>query len=173
MTKSMKNKQDIEECTVSHEPAAEEPNLSGDWLNFFLLIALYVIQGFPKGLVQGFSVILQSRKLVNYDDQVSLNYVFLFIFVCKTRLLKKLPDGLDSIIITHYIHIINAPWIALLYRVCIFYWGYLMNYEYLCNFFLINSEIIKLSLLPTSTYFDEQRCDVKKLSSSIHPKHTK
>jgi PAT family acetyl-CoA transporter-like MFS transporter 1 len=71
MTKSVKNKNGSEEFTISLEFATEKPNLSGDWMNFFLLMLLYIIQGFPKGFAIGFSIILQSKKLVNYEDQVS------------------------------------------------------------------------------------------------------
>lgn len=71
MRKPVKNTNGTEEFTIPHETATEEPNLSGDWINFFLLMVLYIILGFPKGLAIGFSIILQSRKLVNYEDQVS------------------------------------------------------------------------------------------------------
>lgn len=64
-----------EEFKESREFIIEKPNLSGDWLNFCTLILLYVIQGFPIGLVIGFSVILQSRKMVTYGDQVSNNSI--------------------------------------------------------------------------------------------------
>jgi len=49
----------------------EEPNLDGDRLNFYLLILLYIIQGFPIGLSIAFPIILQSKKKVSYEDQVS------------------------------------------------------------------------------------------------------
>jgi len=50
---------------------AEKPNLDGDWLNLFLLIILYTIQGFPVGVSTALPLILQSKKMVTYEDQVS------------------------------------------------------------------------------------------------------
>jgi len=68
-------------CTIKCDPkeavAAKKssmtdiPNLKGDWLNFNLLLLLYVLQGFPVGLSGALSIILQSRKLVTYEEQVT------------------------------------------------------------------------------------------------------
>lgn len=62
---------DIKEHVVSHEYTVEKPNLKGDRLNFYLLIVLYVIQGFSLGLYTSISIILQSKKSVTFEDQVS------------------------------------------------------------------------------------------------------
>lgn len=62
---------------VSHKATVETPNLKGDRLNFFLLILLYVIQGFPIGLSIAFPLILQKRPMVDYDDQVSTSILCL------------------------------------------------------------------------------------------------
>lgn len=70
MTKSIKNNYDPEIRTITHETAAEEPNLDGDRLNFYLLILLYIVQGFPIGLSMALPIILQSKKVVTYGDQV-------------------------------------------------------------------------------------------------------
>lgn len=48
-----------------------KPNLDGDRLNFYLLVSLYTIQGFPVGLSSALSMILQGRGMVTYRDQVS------------------------------------------------------------------------------------------------------
>jgi len=56
----------------SRERTSEKPSLDGDWLNFCLLVMLYVIQGFPVGLSNALPIILQSQKTVSYEDQVSL-----------------------------------------------------------------------------------------------------
>lgn len=55
----------------SDEYVPENPNLRGDWLNFFLLLMLYTIQGVNYGLYGGISIILQSNKTVTYKDQVN------------------------------------------------------------------------------------------------------
>lgn len=47
------------------------PNLKGDWLNFKLLLWLYVLQGFSIGLSSTLPIILQSRKMVTYEEQVT------------------------------------------------------------------------------------------------------
>jgi len=52
--------------------SAEKPNLKGDWLNFFLLLLLYTMQGVPFGLALVMPIILQSKKNVSYKDQVNI-----------------------------------------------------------------------------------------------------
>lgn len=72
----MKNQVDLEDrAGTCSNPTAEKPNLDGDWLNFYLLIILYIIQGFPVGLSGALPIILQSKKMVTYEDQVSCNYI--------------------------------------------------------------------------------------------------
>lgn len=61
-----------EDKTPSSESAPEKPNLDGDRVNYYLLIVLYIIQGFLIGFSGALSIILQSRKIVTYEDQVSL-----------------------------------------------------------------------------------------------------
>jgi len=46
-------------------------NLKGDWINFFLLLLLYIMQGLPLGISGSISVLLQSKKNVTYNDQVN------------------------------------------------------------------------------------------------------
>lgn len=61
---------------VPNQLMSDVPNLNGDWLNFYLLILLYIIQGFPVGLSGAFPIILQSKKLVTYEEQVSINVTY-------------------------------------------------------------------------------------------------
>jgi len=75
MPKSIKSRVDRDEFEVTHKSTLEKPNLNGDRLNFYLLIVLYVIQGIPVGLSSALPIILQSRKMVTYEDQVSLKYI--------------------------------------------------------------------------------------------------
>lgn len=76
MTKSIKNRIEPKDYTlVSHESTSESPNLAGDRLNFFILILLYIIQGFPIGLSGAFPIILQSQKMVTYEEQVSIRAI--------------------------------------------------------------------------------------------------
>lgn len=66
------NNVDTEEShTVSRKHSLEKPNLKGNWLDFYLLILLYLIQGFSLGLKHGLSYILQSKKSITFEDQVS------------------------------------------------------------------------------------------------------
>ncbi|XP_025194189.1 acetyl-coenzyme A transporter 1-like [Melanaphis sacchari] len=44
-------------------------NLKGDWINFFLLLLLYTMQGLPLGISGSMSILLQSKNNVTYKDQ--------------------------------------------------------------------------------------------------------
>jgi len=59
-------------AVVDDSNSAEKPNLKGDWLNFFLLLSLYTMQGIPYGLALAMPIILQSKKDVFYKDQVNI-----------------------------------------------------------------------------------------------------
>lgn len=61
-----KNENKSEHLTVT----LDKPNLRGDWLNFFLLLLLYTMQGMPLGLIRAIPIILQSKKNVTYENQV-------------------------------------------------------------------------------------------------------
>lgn len=52
--------------------SAKKPNLKGDWLNIFLLLMLYTMQGLAFGLGSVMPIILQSNKYVSYNDQVNI-----------------------------------------------------------------------------------------------------
>jgi len=80
MTKSIRNRVDLEGCEGTRsQPTSEKPNLDGDWINFYLLIILYIIQGIPVGLSGALPIILQSKKMVTYEDQVSWNHIQMYI----------------------------------------------------------------------------------------------
>lgn len=75
MPESIRSRVDRDEFEGTHKSTLEKPNLNGDRLNFYLLIILYIIQGIPVGLSGALPIILQSKKMVTYEDQVSLNYI--------------------------------------------------------------------------------------------------
>jgi len=52
--------------------SAKNPNLKGDWLNIFLLLMLYTMQGIAFGSASAMPIILQSNKHVSYNDQVNI-----------------------------------------------------------------------------------------------------
>ncbi|XP_060877593.1 acetyl-coenzyme A transporter 1-like isoform X2 [Metopolophium dirhodum] len=60
---------------VDDSNSAEKPNLEGDWLNFFLLLLLYSMQGIPFGLALAMPIILQGNKNVSYRDQAIFSFV--------------------------------------------------------------------------------------------------
>lgn len=73
MKNSITNK---ENCLEGFETprgfSPKKSKLDGDRLNVLVLIVLYVIQGFVIGFSTALPIILQSRKTVTYEDQVSL-----------------------------------------------------------------------------------------------------
>lgn len=72
MTISQKDQIDETVFEILHyNDSPEKPNLNGDWLNFWLLIVLYIIQGFPIGLSGSIPNLLQTKYSANYNDQVS------------------------------------------------------------------------------------------------------
>ncbi|CAI6365998.1 unnamed protein product [Macrosiphum euphorbiae] len=52
-----------------------KPNLKGDWLNFFMLLLLYTMQGLPLGLSSAIPILLQSKKDTSYQDQALFSLV--------------------------------------------------------------------------------------------------
>lgn len=68
---SEKNENDPEIYQVAYNSPETKPNLKGDWLNFCLLLLLYTMQGLPYGMSTAVPIILQSRKVVSYQDQVN------------------------------------------------------------------------------------------------------
>lgn len=60
---------------------SNKTNLKGDWLNFFLLLLLYTLQGFPLGLTSAIPILLQSKEDMSYQNQVkSIGCFFFFTF---------------------------------------------------------------------------------------------
>lgn len=50
----------------------KKPNLSGDLMNFIVLMVLFVLQGVTFGItMSALPIILQSKKTITYDDQVT------------------------------------------------------------------------------------------------------
>ncbi|XP_026808439.1 acetyl-coenzyme A transporter 1-like [Rhopalosiphum maidis] len=73
MTESNRNRVDRDGCERTCKSTFEKPNLNGDRLNFYLLIILYIIQGIPVGLSGALPIILQSKKMVTYEDQAAFS----------------------------------------------------------------------------------------------------
>lgn len=67
---SLTQKDKLEEPEEKKDLNLIEPNLKGDWLNFFLLMLLYIMQGIPLGLNEAMPIILQTKKNITYQDQV-------------------------------------------------------------------------------------------------------
>jgi len=61
----LEKSEELEDATMA------KTNLKGDWINFFLLLLLYTMQGLPLGIASAMSVLLQSKKNVTYKDQVN------------------------------------------------------------------------------------------------------
>lgn len=75
MTRSPRAQNDRVLYEMPHDDdPAEKPNLDGDRLNFWLLIVLYVIQGFPIGLSAAIPILLQSKYSADFNDQVSFRH---------------------------------------------------------------------------------------------------
>lgn len=59
MHKSYKNKYDPEEAVAANKSTMTNvPNLKGDWLSIYLMLLLYVMQGFSLGLSNSHPIIL-------------------------------------------------------------------------------------------------------------------
>lgn len=72
MVKSPTNEDQLEKKEDRDNPAlSAEPNLTGDWLNVFVLILLYTIQYLPHGFIISLPIIFQSKKMVTYQEQVN------------------------------------------------------------------------------------------------------
>lgn len=73
MSESTKHEGKPEKYAVEINSISNEPNLKGDWQNFFLLLLLYTMQGLPLGFISSIPVLLKSNKNVSYHDQVKLH----------------------------------------------------------------------------------------------------
>lgn len=65
-------KREVPEVNGDDGSALAKSNLKGDWLNFFLLLLLYTMQGLPLGISSAIPVLLQSKKNVSYQEQVKI-----------------------------------------------------------------------------------------------------
>uniref|UniRef100_A0A2S2QHE6 Acetyl-coenzyme A transporter 1 n=1 Tax=Sipha flava TaxID=143950 RepID=A0A2S2QHE6_9HEMI len=70
-----KNVNALQKSETNKDPILIKPDLKGDWLNFFLLILLYTMQGMPLGLSSAVPILLQSNKNVTYRDQALFSLV--------------------------------------------------------------------------------------------------
>lgn len=52
-------------------PAATKTNLKGDWMNIFLLLLLYTMQGLPLGFSAAVVILLKNNKSITYNDMVN------------------------------------------------------------------------------------------------------
>lgn len=74
MKNSQKNDKASEELDVTLHSMSTKPNLKGDRSSLFLLILLYIMQGITFGFsISALPIILQSKKVVTYGEQVINN----------------------------------------------------------------------------------------------------
>lgn len=71
MTTSSKHGSKLHKYAVTKVSISDKPDLKGDWLNIFILLLLYTIQGLQLGLTIAIPILLQSNKNVSYQDQVN------------------------------------------------------------------------------------------------------
>ncbi|VVC36428.1 Major facilitator superfamily domain,Acetyl-coenzyme A transporter 1 [Cinara cedri] len=64
-----------ETCDLNDDIVLTKQNLKGDWLNFFLLLLLFIMVGLPVGLSTALQIILQSRKNTTYNDQALFSFI--------------------------------------------------------------------------------------------------
>lgn len=69
-----------DDCENSNVSLPKKPNLKGDWVNVFILILLYTLQGVPIGFLTAMPVILKNHKSTTYKDQVLKNFGYAFIY---------------------------------------------------------------------------------------------
>ncbi|XP_026823340.1 acetyl-coenzyme A transporter 1-like [Rhopalosiphum maidis] len=75
MTTSTKYGNKHHKYVVTNVSISDKPDLNGDWLNIFILLLLYTIQGLQLGLTSAIPIILQSNKNVSYQDQAVFSLV--------------------------------------------------------------------------------------------------
>jgi MFS transporter, PAT family, solute carrier family 33 (acetyl-CoA transportor), member 1 len=71
MLTTPKDEYEPERNRLTNEAVLIKPNLKGDWLNFFMLLLLYTMQGLPLGLSSAIPILLQSKEEISYQDQVN------------------------------------------------------------------------------------------------------
>ncbi|XP_060866175.1 acetyl-coenzyme A transporter 1-like isoform X1 [Metopolophium dirhodum] len=75
MTTSTKLGNKPNKYAVTNISISDKPNLKGDWLNIFILLLLYTLQGLQLGLTSAIPILLQSNKNVSYQDQAVFSLV--------------------------------------------------------------------------------------------------
>lgn len=76
--KSIMDEDELEKFEVTRDSMTAKSNLKGDWLNFFLLILLYTMQGLSLGMAITFPIIFQTKK-ISYGEQVNYYCIFKII----------------------------------------------------------------------------------------------
>jgi len=71
MITSRKHENKSNKYVVTDISISDKPDLKGDWLNIFILLLLYTLQGLQLGLTTAIPIFLQSNKNVTYQDQVN------------------------------------------------------------------------------------------------------
>lgn len=71
MITSKKHENKSNKYVVTDISISDKPDLKGDWLNIFILLLLYTLQGLQLGLTTAIPIFLQSNKNVTYQDQVT------------------------------------------------------------------------------------------------------
>jgi len=71
MLSTPKHEYEPERNKLTNVSVLIKSNLKGDWLNFFMLLLLYTMQGLPLGLSSAIPILLQSKKDISYQDQVN------------------------------------------------------------------------------------------------------
>lgn len=69
---SSKQADEPKTCGTEDVMLSTEPNLNGDWSNFFLLTLMYTMQGFCFGVNIAISLLLKGRHDGTYNEQVPI-----------------------------------------------------------------------------------------------------
>lgn len=75
MAVSIRNEHELEKSKEPQNSISDNYYLKGDWLNLFMLTVLYTLHGFAFGFSMALPIIFQNKKMVTYNDQVSV-YIF-------------------------------------------------------------------------------------------------
>jgi len=109
MASSNIDRNEKEKSTVVYDSNSSKPDLKGDWFNFFLLLLLYTMQGFPLGLTSAIPILLQSQNDISYQDQVNLY-----------NEIKNVKDILDLLLVpgncTYILYIISLKYFCIFFR---------------------------------------------------------
>lgn len=84
-----KTKYEPRRTELATESFLIKPNLKSDWLNFFVLLLLYTMQGLPLGLSSAIPILLQSKKDTSYQDRSGVTSFFLVIIVFTNQYVRQ------------------------------------------------------------------------------------